>query len=87
MPLRAVLFDLDDTVMVDEAVSREAFEVVGRYARDKHGAEEVRFACDAAEQARVLWTAGPCHDFCQYLGISAFECLWGRFEEMENLSN
>jgi putative hydrolase of the HAD superfamily len=80
MPLRAVLFDLDDTVIVDEAVSREAFEAVARYARDKHGAEEARFARDAAEQARVLWAAGPCSGFCRYLGISAFECLWGRFE-------
>ncbi len=80
MPLRAVLFDLDDTVIVDEAVSREAFEAVARYARNKHGAEEARFACDAAEQARVLWAAGPCYAFCRYLGISAFECLWGRFE-------
>jgi putative hydrolase of the HAD superfamily len=80
MPLRAVLFDLDDTVIVDEAVSREAFEAVARYARDKHGAEEARFARDAAEQARVLWAAGPCYGFCRYLGISAFECLWGRFE-------
>ena len=80
MPLRAVLFDLDDTVIVDEAVSREAFQAVGRYARDRHGAEEARFARDAAEQARVLWAAGPCYGFCRYLGISAFECLWGRFE-------
>ena len=80
MPLRAVLFDLDDTVMVDEAVSREAFEAVARHARDKHGAEEARFARDAAEQARVLWAAGPCSAFCRSLGISAFECLWGRFE-------
>jgi putative hydrolase of the HAD superfamily len=80
MPVRAVLFDLDDTVIVDEAVSREAFEAVARHARDKHGAEEARFARDAAEQAKILWEAGPCHTFCRYLGISAFECLWGRFE-------
>ncbi|HEY5779320.1 MAG TPA: HAD family hydrolase [Terrimicrobiaceae bacterium] len=80
MALRAVLIDLDDTLIVDEAVSREAFEAVARYARDRHGAEQERFARDAAEQAKALWLSGPCHAFCRNLGISAFECLWGRFE-------
>jgi putative hydrolase of the HAD superfamily len=80
MALRAVLIDLDDTLIVDEAVSREAFEAVGRYARDKHGAEAERFARDAADQAKALWQSGPCYEFCRALGISAFECLWGRFE-------
>jgi phosphoserine phosphatase len=80
MPLRAVLFDLDDTVIVDEAVSREAFHVVARLARGRHGAEVERFARDAAEHAKRLWDSGPCYSFCHSLGISAFECLWGRFE-------
>jgi putative hydrolase of the HAD superfamily len=86
MSLRAVLFDLDDTLIVDEAVSREAFEAVSRYARDRHGAEAERFAREAAEQAKTLWQAGPCHEFCRSLGISAFECLWGRFEGEGELS-
>jgi putative hydrolase of the HAD superfamily len=80
MAVRAVLIDLDDTLIVDEAVSREAFEAVARYARDKHGAEGESFVRDAAEQARALWQVGPCHALCRNLGISAFECLWGRFE-------
>jgi phosphoserine phosphatase len=80
MSLRAVLIDLDDTLIVDEAVSREAFEAVARLARDQHGAEAERFARDAAEHARILWQAGPSQAFCRRLGISAFECLWGNFE-------
>jgi putative hydrolase of the HAD superfamily len=80
MALRAVLIDLDDTLVVDEAVSREAFEAVARYARDRHGAEAERFVRDAAEQAKLLWQSGPCYAFCRSLGISAFECLWGGFE-------
>jgi putative hydrolase of the HAD superfamily len=80
MTVRAVLVDLDDTLIVDEAVSREAFEAVARYARDKHGAEEEQFAREAADRARALWRSGPCHEFCRSLGISAFECLWGRFD-------
>ncbi|MFZ0711410.1 MAG: HAD family hydrolase [Terrimicrobiaceae bacterium] len=86
MALRAVLFDLDDTLIVDEAVSREAFQAVARHARDRHGAEAERFARDAAEIARTLWQAGPCQAFCRSLGISAFECLWGWFEGEGDLS-
>ncbi len=80
MSIRAILFDLDDTLIVDEAISREAFEIVARLARDRHGADVERFARDAAGQAKVFWQAGPCQPFCHSLGISAFECLWGRFE-------
>ena len=88
MPLRAVLFDLDDTVIVDEAVSREAFEAVARYARDKHGAEEARFARDAAEQARVLWAAGPCHAFCRDpWGSAPLNASGEDSKETENLRN
>ena len=86
MSLRAVLIDLDDTLIVDEAVSREAFEAVARLARDRHGAEAEQFARDAAEQARILWQAGPSNAFCRSLGISAFECLWGNFEGEGELS-
>jgi putative hydrolase of the HAD superfamily len=86
MSLRAVLFDLDDTLIVDEAVSREAFEAVSRYAWERHGAEAERFAREAAEQAKILWQAGPCFAFCRGLGISAFECLWGSFEGEGELS-
>ena len=86
MSLRAVLIDLDDTLIVDEAVSREALEAVARLARDRHGAEAERFAREAAEQARILWQAGPSQAFCRSLGISAFECLWGNFEGEGELS-
>ena len=87
MSLRAVLFDLDDTLIVDEAVSREAFQAVARYARDRHGAEAERFAREAGvSRPRPSGRAGPCHAFCRSLGISAFECLWGRFEGEGELS-
>jgi putative hydrolase of the HAD superfamily len=80
MSLKAILFDLDDTLIADEAVSTEAFQLVAQEARNRHGAEANRFARDAAEHARALWEIGPCNAFCRNLGISAFECLWGGFE-------
>lgn len=78
--MKAILFDLDDTLIVDEAVSRETFAAVAASAAAKHGTEAAGFARDAAAIARKLWRAGPCQPYCRALGISAFECLWGKFE-------
>jgi len=80
MSVKAVFFDLDDTLVVDEAVSREALRVTAERARASHGAEVERFILDAKRHAKELHQAGPCYPFCKAIGISAFECLWGRFE-------
>jgi hypothetical protein len=59
---------LDDTLIVDEAVSREAFEAVARLARDRHGAEAEQFARDARNNQDLAGRALP--GFAQS-GISA----------------
>jgi putative hydrolase of the HAD superfamily len=80
MNLKAVFFDLDDTLVVDEAVSREALRATAEHAHARHGANADAFVRDATRQAKTLWQTGPCHAFCRAIGISAFECLWGKFE-------
>jgi putative hydrolase of the HAD superfamily len=80
MKIKTVLFDLDDTLVVDEAVSKDAFQRVAELATKSYGADPARFALDAARHARALWSAGPSQPYCKSIGISAFECLWGRFE-------
>ncbi len=80
MKLKAVFFDLDDTLVVDEAVSREALRATAEQAHARHGAATDAFVRDATRQAKTLWQTGPSHPFCGAIGISAFECLWGKFE-------
>lgn len=79
MHIRALLFDLDDTLVVDEAVSREALESTAELAGATHGADTKRFHRVAAGEARRLWAEGPSYPYCRAIGISAFECLWGIF--------
>ena len=79
MPAQAVFFDLDDTLVVDEAVSKETFAAVAALAAKRHGAAADRFSRDAARHARELWKVGPAQPYCRRIGISAFECLWGGF--------
>lgn len=79
MSLKALLFDLDDTLVVDEAVSKQTFAAVGQLAA-KHGVESDRLQRVAREIAKKLHREGPCYPYCRGIGISAFECLWGKFE-------
>jgi putative hydrolase of the HAD superfamily len=78
--LKAILFDLDDTLMVDEAVSRQTMAEVAGLAAEKYGVSPIPYAIDASSHAKRLYATGPAHDYCRAIGISAFECLWGKFE-------
>jgi hypothetical protein len=69
MPL-TVLFDLDDTVMVDDA---RAFEAA-RDARDKHG-RKARLLAMPPRRPEFFGLRDPAM-LLSVLGISAFECLW-----------
>lgn len=79
MPIRAILFDLDDTLIVDEAVSHAAFEATAHHAFTTLGANREEFLRDAREHARRLHLQSPVYPYCRRIGISAFECLWGNF--------
>ena len=79
MALRALLFDLDDTLAVDEEVSHETFAHVAAVAASRFRVDPALFARDAMQIARDLWSEGECRPYCRSIGISAFECLWGGF--------
>jgi len=79
MPIRAILFDLDDTLIVDEAVSRAALEATAQHAFTTLGASRETFLRDAREHAKRLHAQAPVYPYCRRIGISAFECLWGKF--------
>lgn len=78
-PPQVLIFDLDDTLLVDEAVSYETLEsllapVAVAYHLDKEKLIEAVWL-----KATELWREGPCSPFCRSIGISAMECLWGNF--------
>jgi len=79
MPLQAILFDLDDTLIVDEAISKSAMESVAALAAKLHGADKARFLVDAGKHSRALWQDNPARAYCAAIGITAEECLWGNF--------
>lgn len=79
LPLRTLIFDLDDTLLVDEAVSHETLhEVLAPVATNNHVSIDI-LVKTALEVSRQLWKESPCYPFCRSIGISALECLWGHF--------
>lgn len=80
MAIEAILFDLDDTLIVDEAVSRESLESTADLAVKLAGVERAGFLRDVAKASLELWKTGRCHAYTKAIGISHFECLWGKFE-------
>ncbi len=79
MPIHAVLFDLDDTLIVDAAVTKEAIATTSAMAFVQLGANEAAFQRSVLSHAPRLANASSVRPFCKRIGISPFECLWGKF--------
>jgi putative hydrolase of the HAD superfamily len=80
---RALLFDLDDTLVVEEPAADAAFHATARVASTRHSVDADKLAGAAREQARDLWYSTPAHPYCMRIGISSWEGLWCRFEGEE----
>ena len=77
---RVLLFDLDDTLVVEDAAATAAFEATAEFAAARRGADAAGLARAVRIRARELWSATPVHDHCLRVGISSSEGLWCRFE-------
>jgi putative hydrolase of the HAD superfamily len=77
---RAILFDLDDTIVVEEPAAMAAFLATAAAAAERHPLDAPRLAVDARRRARELWRAAPTWSFCRRIGISSWEGLWCRYE-------
>ena len=84
MKYRAVVFDLDDTLVWDERLSRQALmEAADRAAKATAG-DAGRLAAEARLAMDELWHAHAPVDRCESLGIVAFEGMWGHFHGEED---
>jgi putative hydrolase of the HAD superfamily len=77
---RALLLDLDDTLVPEESSTVAAFAATARAASERHAVDAQRLALDARSRARELWRAAPTFPYCKRIGISSWEGLWCRFE-------
>ncbi|MGH9065107.1 MAG: HAD family hydrolase [Acidimicrobiales bacterium] len=76
MPQRVVILDLDDTLIVEEAVARASLRSVAKLLP---GIPERRVEEVILATARAAWRAGPCHRVAVGFGIASWEGLWASF--------
>jgi putative hydrolase of the HAD superfamily len=77
----AILFDLDDTLVVDEAVSLEAMTATAALAARLHGADVPRFLADVKTVSKSLWRGNPALEWCNAMGVISTECLWAEMKD------
>ena len=78
--IQAVIFDLDDTLVVEEPSAMAAFMEVCRQAEQICGVEADRLYTAVRETARSIWHQSPARPYCVKIGISSWEGLWAQFE-------
>ena len=79
MSIRAVIFDLDDTLVVEKASAEAAFLAACELARDKYDIDPQGLHEAVRRTAGELWYASDTHPYCKEIGISSWEGLWAGF--------
>jgi putative hydrolase of the HAD superfamily len=79
MKVRAVIFDLDETLIEEEASNDASALAAGEIARVRRGVDPVALLAGLRKRSRELFLAGPMIDYCRDIGISSREALWGVF--------
>ncbi len=78
--IKAIVFDMDDTLVVDMAAADAAFLETAGLAADRYGIDAQAMVKAVREQARPIWHASPARDYVMKVGPSSWEGLWARFE-------
>lgn len=74
-----VLFDLDETLVVEADSARAAFLATGELARARYGVVPEELYRAVLARAQELWRAAPTIGYCRALGIASWEALWSDF--------
>ncbi|KOF12138.1 haloacid dehalogenase [Planococcus glaciei] len=79
--VKAIFFDLDDTLLWDKKSVAEAFRKTCERAADKSGQDCTGLEAAVRTEATALYSAYPTYPFTQMIGINPFEGLWGTFDD------
>ncbi|WP_042350617.1 HAD family hydrolase [Bacillus massiliigorillae] len=77
--VKAVFFDLDDTLLWDHKSISEAFRATCEYAQEKVGVDADKLEEAVREAAQQLYASYETYEFTKMIGINPFEGLWGNF--------
>lgn len=79
--MKAVFFDLDDTLLWDEKSVKKAFEKTCEHASSVYGLDSKELEEAVRKEARQLYSSYETFEFTKMIGINPFEGLWGTFND------
>lgn len=79
--MKAVFFDLDDTLLWDEKSVSTAFAETCMKAEKKYGIGADEFEAAVRRAARDLYTSYETYPYTVMIGINPFEGLWSNFSD------
>lgn len=79
-PISAVLLDLDETILHDDAATEAAFTATAALAADRAGIDPLQLIEAVLRESATIWAEGPHPDWCHGIGTSEVEGLRARFE-------
>lgn len=83
--IKAVFFDLDDTLLWDKQSIQTAFDKTCKEAQKKYDIDPKKLEEAVRKEARTLYASYETYDFTQMIGINPFEGLWGDFTDKINI--
>jgi putative hydrolase of the HAD superfamily len=89
--IKAIFFDLDDTLLWDQRSVKEAFLATCKLAEERFGIDASQLEEAVRGSARNLYSSYETYEFTKLIGINPFEGLWGDFsdehEDLKKLKN
>jgi len=82
--MKAVFFDLDDTLLWDERSVEEAFHATCLKATEKYGVDASQLEEAVRNEAKKLYQSYETYPYVQMIGINPFEALWSSFSEWKH---
>lgn len=80
-PIDTLVFDLDDTLVVEKGSAAAAFLATCQLAAEWCGLDPATLHVTVRETCRELWHHhSPARSYAVKVGISSWEALWSRFE-------
>lgn len=79
--LKAIMFDLDDTLLWDHKSISEAFKSTCLKATEKYNIDPAQLEKNVRTHAEQLYPTYDTYDFVSNIGIGTFEGMWGDFAD------
>ena len=79
-PVEAVIWDLDDTLVVERSAAEAAVAATCQQAAIVLSVDPNQLEQDVFDEAKSQWWSLPTFDFARRVGIASWEALWATFE-------